>query len=338
VVTVQKSGPKYVQFSLRLRAVLLSLFASVSWTILFQLPAAAQSYPARTVKIVENVGPGGTFDVFLRALAADLHKRLGQPFIVEPRPGGNFMIAGRACAESPPDGYTLCALSGETLVYADFLYKNVGYDAQRDLAPVTNLFFNTQVLVAHESVGIKSLEELPAIAKRKPLAFVAPAVAQRLFIDRFSKRHGIDMVNVPFRGGGEALTGLLNGSTQIAFFGGLNFAPLISEGKLIGLAVDGRSRSPLFPHVPTLIELGYTERLNRNYFGIVVPAATPKPLVAQINRTIVEILETPEFRKKHLIERALEPIGDSPEEFARYLEADRESFGRVAKEGNIEPQ
>jgi tripartite-type tricarboxylate transporter receptor subunit TctC len=108
--------------------------------------------------------------------------------------------------ESPPDGYTLCALSGETLVYGDFLYKDVGYNTKRDLAPVTNLFFNTQVLVAVASLGIKSLEELPAVAKQKPLAFVAPAVAQRLFLERFNKSHGIDIVNLPFRGGGEAIT------------------------------------------------------------------------------------------------------------------------------------
>ena len=248
---MQKAGWKSARRLVLNRAVLLSLFAIGSCTSLLLPQAAAQSFPTRTVKIIENVAPGGTFDIFIRALAIELHKRLGQPFIVEPRPGGNFMIAGRACAESPPDGYTLCAVSGETLVYADFLYKSVGYDAKRDLAPVTNLFFNTQVLVAHQSLGIKSLAELPSAAKNKPLAFVAPAVAQRIFLQRFNKQHGIDIVNVPFRGGGEALTGLLSGTTQIAFFGGANFAPLISEGKLIGLAVDGPKRSPLFPHVPT---------------------------------------------------------------------------------------
>ena len=323
------------KWSLRIGAALLSLLFS---GVLLQTQTAAQNYPTRTVKLIENVGPGGTVDIFLRALAIELQKRMGQPFIIDPRPGGNFMLAGRACAEAPPDGYTLCAVSGETLVYASFLYKNVGYDTKRDLVPVTNLFFNTQVLVAHESLGIKSLNELPAAAKAKPLAFVTPAVAQRLFIQRFNKEHGIDIVNVPFRGGGEALTAILNGSTQIAFFGGANFAPLISEGKLVGLAVDGQKRSPLFPQVPTLIELGYTERLNRNYFGIVAPSATPKPLIAQINRAIVEILETPEFRQKHLIDRALEPIGDSPEEFARFLEADREEFRKVTTEARIEPQ
>jgi tripartite-type tricarboxylate transporter receptor subunit TctC len=339
MITVHKrTSPASVLLSLRVGEVLLALFTCMPLAILFQPPAAAQIYPTRIVKIIENVGPGGTFDIFLRALANELQKRLGRPFIIEPRPGGNFMIAGRACAESPPDGYTLCALSGETLVYADFLYKTVGYDAKRDLVPVTNLFFNTQVLVAHESLGIRSLKELPAVAKSKPLAFVAPAVAQRLFIQRFNTQHGIDIINIPFRGGGEALTGLLNGTTQIAFFGGANFAPLISEGKLVGLAVDGPSRSPLFPHVPTLIELGYTEQLNRNYFGIVAPRATPRALVAQINRAIVEILETPEFRKTHLIDRALEPIGDSKDEFARFLEEDREAFGKITREANIEPQ
>src|SRR3954469_15314872 len=175
----------------RIGRALLALLAIGCGIALSRNCAQAQSYPARTVKIIENVGPGGTFDVFLRALSNELQKRLGQPFIIEPRPGGNFLIAGRACAESPPDGYTLCALSGETLVYADFLYKNVGYDAKRDLAPVTNLFFNTQVLVAHESLGIKSLKELPAAAKARPLAFVTPAVAQRLFLERFNAQNGI---------------------------------------------------------------------------------------------------------------------------------------------------
>jgi tripartite-type tricarboxylate transporter receptor subunit TctC len=182
------------------------------------------------------------------------------------------------------------------------------------------------------------MQELPAAAKAKPLAFVAPAVAQRLFLQRFNKQNDIDIVNVPFRGGGEALTGILNGTTPIAFFGGANFAPLIAEGKLVGLAVDGPKRSPLFPQVPTLTELGFTERLNRNYFGLVAPGATPKPLVAQINRAIVEILQTPEFRQKYLIDRALEPIGDSPEEFARFLEADREEFRKVTTEAKIELQ
>ena len=317
-----------------LRAALLSLAVAA----LLPLQASAQNYPTRTVKFIENVGPGGTFDVFLRALAQELQKRLGQAFIIEPKPGGNFMLAGRACAESPPDGYTLCALSGETLVYNDFLYKNVGYDTRRDLAPVTNLFFNTQVLVAHASLGIKSLKELPAVAKAKPLAFVTPAVAQRLFIQRFNKQHGIDIVNVPFRGGGEALTGILNGSTPIAFFGGANFAPLIAEGTLVGLAVDSGKRSPLFPQVPTLGELGHTERMNRNYFGIVAPGATPKPLIAQINRAIVEIIQTPEFRQKNLVDRALEPIGDTPEEFTRFLDADREEFKKVTAEAGIVPQ
>ncbi len=167
---------------------------------------------------------------------------------------------------------------------------------------------------------------------------MAPAVAQRLFLQRFNKEYGIDIVDIPFRGGGEAITGLLNGTTQIAFFGGANFAPLISDGKLIGLAVDSPKRSPLFPQVPTLSELGYTERLNRNYFGIVAPAATPKPIIAQLNKAIVSIVETPDFRQKFLVDRALEPIGDSPEDFTNFLDEDRASFGKLMKDANIEPQ
>src|SRR5436190_1804203 len=182
-----------------------------------------QNYPTRAIKIMTNSSAGGTYDIVARALASELHKRWGQPVIVEPRPGGNFMIAGRACAESTPDGYTLCALSGETLVYSEFLYKNVPYDPRRDFAPVTNLFFNTQVLVAAALLNVKTLDDLVLLGKTKPLAFSAPAVAQRLFLERLINEKGMNMVSVPFRGGGEAITALLNGSTPVLFSGGVNF-------------------------------------------------------------------------------------------------------------------
>jgi tripartite-type tricarboxylate transporter receptor subunit TctC len=299
---------------------------------------ASQDYPSRTTKILTNSSAGGTYDVFARALADELQKRWGQPVIVEPRPGGNFMIAGRACANSPPDGYSLCALSGETLVYSEFLYKTVRYNPRTDFAPVTNLFFNTQVLVANAALGAKTLDDLVTVAKSKPLAFSAPAVAQRLFLERFDRQKGIEMVSVPFRGGGEAITSILNGSTPILFSGGANFAPLIQEGALVGLAVDSPRRSPLYPQVPTLSELGFSEGLNRNYMGLVVPAATPPEIIDKLNRDVVAIINDPRFRQQNLIDRALEPIADSPEHFARFIEDDRVSFEKVVREANIERQ
>ena len=133
---------------------------AITWSFASHGAALAQHYPTRTVRILTNSSVGGTYDIFARALASQLSDRWGEGVIVEPRPGGNFMIAGRACADAAPDGYTICALSGETLVYSEFLYKDVPYSPRKDLAPVTNLFFNTQVLVANADLGVKSLKAL----------------------------------------------------------------------------------------------------------------------------------------------------------------------------------
>jgi tripartite-type tricarboxylate transporter receptor subunit TctC len=300
--------------------------------------AAAEVFPTHPVRIITNSSAGGTYDIFARALASELQTRWGQAVIVEPRPGGNFTIAGRACADSAPDGYTLCVLSGESLVYADALYKSVPYDSRKDFTPVTNLFFNTQTLVASTLLGIKTFDEMITVAKTKPLAFSAPAVAQRLFLERVFRAKGVDVVSVPFRGGGEAGTALLNGSTPILFSGGANFPPLVHDGKIVGLAVDSPDRSPLFPEVPTLAELGYPEKLNRNYAGLVVSAGASTSLVSRLHNDVVAIMNQPTFRQQQLIERALEPIADSPMQFARFLAQDRVAFEKVVTDAKIERQ
>src|SRR6516164_6590112 len=132
---------------------------------------ADDNYPTQTIKIITNVGVGGTYDVLARALADELQKALGKPMVVEPRPGGNFLPAGRACAEAAPDGYTVCALTGETVVYSELLFKKVPFDARKDFAPVSNLIFSTQLLVVNASLGVKSFDDLAHVAKRRPLAY-----------------------------------------------------------------------------------------------------------------------------------------------------------------------
>ena len=303
-------------------------------------PLAAQSYPNRPVKVILNVGPGGTGDIFIRTIGEELHKRWGQPIVVENRPGGGFIVAGRACAEAPPDGYTICVLTGETLVYNQFLYKKLPYDTQKDFAPITNFFFNTQALVVNASLNVKSLDELAALAKAKPktLAYVAPSVPLRTYFERFNRERGTDLVGVPFRGGAEAVNGILSGVTPIAFFGLANFLSYLRAGTMVGLAVDGAKRSPLFPDIPTLAEHGYHGNLTRVYFGLVAPAATPPPIIARLHQDFAGIANEPEFRKRHLIDRALEPIFDTPEEFARFLKQDSVTSERVVREAGIEPQ
>jgi tripartite-type tricarboxylate transporter receptor subunit TctC len=313
-----------------------ALLAATTWTH----NCIAQEYPARPIRVITNVGSGGTADIFIRALGEELHRRWGEPLIVDPRPGGNFIIAGRACAESPPDGYTVCLLSGETLNYNQFLYKRLPYDPQKDFAPITNLFFNTQALVVNAALNAKSLDELAALARARPktLAYVAPSLPHALFFEHFNRERGTDLVRVPFRGGGEAVTGILSGATPVAFFGLANFLSYLREATMIGLAMDGAARSPLFPGIPTLAELGYHGNLTRVYFGLVAPAGTPQAITERLRGEIARIMNEPDFRAKQLIERVLEPIADTPGEFARFLNEDRLISERVVKEAGMTPQ
>ena len=299
----------------------------------------AQTFPLRPVKIVTDVGTGGTYDIFARALGEELHKRWGYGFVVEPRPGGNAIIGNRACAEAAPDGYTLCILSNQGLVANEFLYKKLPY-ARGSFSPVTNLFYNTQVIIASGSLNVKSLDELAALAKAKPgtLNFVVPGIFQRIFFDRFNKRYGTDLVAIPFKGGGDVLTGILSGVTPVAFIGGANFAPYVQDGRMVALAVDSVERSPLFPDAPTLKELGYKDVLANTYLALMVPAGTPQEIIAKVYGAVKDIMNDPAFRKQHVTDRGLVPVVDSPEQFARFLVSDRISTRELVKEAGIEPQ
>src|SRR4051812_43103583 len=249
----------------------------------FCVSALAQSFPSRPVKIITDVGTGGTYDIFARALGEQLNKRWGQGVVVEPHPGGNAIIGNRACAEAAPDGHTICILSNQGLVANEFLYKTLPYSAA-SFSPVTNLFYNTQVLIVSASLQVKTLGELAALAKAKPgtLNYVVPGIFQRVFFDRFNATYGTDLIAVPFKGGGDVLTGILSGVTPIAFIGGANFAPYVQDGKMVALAVDAIQRSPLFPDAPTLSELGYKDSIPSTYLAMMTPAGTAQDVIARI--------------------------------------------------------
>jgi tripartite-type tricarboxylate transporter receptor subunit TctC len=296
----------------------------------------AERYPSRPVKAVTDVGTGGTYDIFVRALGEELNKRWGQAIIVEPHPGGNAVIGNRTCAESAPDGYTLCFLSNQGLVANEFLYKKLPYSSN-SFSPIMNLFYNTQVIVVNASLNVRTLEELAAFAKARPgtLNYIVPGTFQRVFFDRFNKRYGTDLVAIPFTGGGDVLTGVLSGVTPIAFIGGANFAPYVREGKMAALAVDSVARSPLFPETPTLTELGYPNNMPRTLMS---PAGTPNDIIAEVHDDVAAIMNDSGFRKRHVLDRGLEPVIDSPRQFARYLENERRLTHDLIQEAGIEPQ
>jgi tripartite-type tricarboxylate transporter receptor subunit TctC len=317
-----------------------TLLAALALLSAYATPVAAQDYPTRPIRVIATSSAGGTSDIFMRALAEELHKRLGQPIVVENRPGGAFNIGARACAEAAPDGYTLCIIPGEPLVFNQFLFKSLAFDPATAFEPITQLFTITQVFVVSKALEVKTLPELAALSKAKPgtLSYSTAAVPLGVFIERWKKETGADLVRVPFRGGGEAVTALLTGATPVGFYGIANVRSHLEGGTVIGLVVDSGTRSPLFPDIPTIPQATSTKFAGRSYFGLLAPARTPKPIVARLQAEIARIVNEPGFRQRNLIERGLEPVASTPDQFARFIRDDRVLAEQIVKEAGLEPQ
>ena len=300
-------------------------------------PAEAQPYPTKPVRIITANSAGGTSDIFVRALGDELQKRWAQPVIIENRSGGGMNIAGRACADAPNDGYTTCILPNETLTLNQFTYKSIPFDPVKDFEPITNAFINTQVLVVSAALNVGSLDELAALSKAKPgtLSYSALAIPMQITIEKWKEKTGADLVSVPSRGGGDIVTGLLTGTTPVAIVGLPNFIAHIRSGAVKALAVDSDARSPLFPDVPTLAELGFPN-LAPVYFGFVAPAGTPKPIIEKLHEDISRIGNEPSFRQARLIDIGIQPVFDTPEHFARYLQQQRTNAARLIKESGFQ--
>jgi tripartite-type tricarboxylate transporter receptor subunit TctC len=264
---------------------------------------------------------------------------LGATIVVEDRVGAGGSIGARACAESPPDGYTICILPGEPIVINPIISPIAGFDPKTGLVPITRAFYLTQVFAVNASLNVKSFDELAALAKAKPktLSYMAPSLSKVAFIEDFNKKNGTDLVRVPFKGGGDAVNSMLTGTTPIAVFGIGNLLQFIRNGKIVGLAVDGDTRSPLAPDIPTFKEIGYKEHLSATFFGIYAPAGTPKPIIDKLNKAIVTAASNPEFQQRNLISRGLTPVLNSPEQFAKELEADRAEALSVVKASGLYP-
>lgn len=323
--------------SLIFRGRVAALLSASLTAALLAAPAAmraeASDYPTRPIRVIVAVGPGGVGDLFMRALGEKLSDSLKQPFVIENKPGGAFNIAARACAESPPDGYTICLLPGEPLTYNQFLYKDIGYDPVNGFAPVTNLFFITQVLAVNSLLGAKDLAELASLSKQKPgtLSYSSPALAQTLFVEEFKKKNGADLVWIPFKGGGDAMNNFLSGSVPVVFLGLGNVISFIESGKATALVTDGDKRSPLIPNVPTVSETGYTGDITRSYFGLVAPAKTPPQIIKTLNDAIATAFKDQDFIQKQLIAKGLDPAVSSPSQFDEFLRKDRKAAEQVSK-------
>ena len=225
-------------------------------------------------------------------------------------------------------------------MFNQFLFKSLGFDPENGFEPITQLFFITQALVVSGALNVRTLPELVALSKAKPgtLSYSTAAVPLGVFIERWKKETGADLVRVPFRGGGEAVTALLNGSVPVGFYGIANVRSQLEGGTVIGLLVDSDKRSPLFPGIPTIPEGTRQTFSARSYFGLLAPAKTPKPIIARLQAEVARIVEEPAFRNRNLIERGLEPVANTPDEFARFIREDRVAAEQIVKESGLQPQ
>ena len=303
------------------------------------IPAAAQDYPNRPVRVIASQGAGGLSDVWMRAVADGLGPVLGGSVVVEDRAGAAGNIGARACADAAPDGYTFCILPGETITINPHIYKNTGVDPQKSLIPVTKAFILTQVFAVNASLGAKSFAELAALGRAKPktLTYMAPSISKVAFMEEFNKKNGTDIVRVPFKGGGDAVNSMLTGTTPIAIFGIGNLIQFIRNGKIVGFAVDSDKRSPLAPEIPTFREVVYTSHIIPSSFGVYAPAGTPKAIIDKMNKAIVKVASNPEFQERHMKLRGLQPVLDSPEEFAKSLDGDRAEGLSAIKASGLYP-
>ncbi len=307
--------------------------------LLMSAAAHAETYPSKPIRVITANSAGGTSDIFVRALGEEMQKRLGQPIVVENRSGGGMNIAGRACAEAQNDGYNICILPNEVLTLNEFTFKSIPYNPVKDFEPITNCFINTQVLVVSSALGVNSLAELAALSKAKPgtLSYSVLAIPMQITFENWKKTTGADIVSVPSRGGSDMVTGLLTGTTPIAIVGLPNFITHIRSGAVKALAVDSEERSPLFPGVPTLKELGFPN-LAPVYFGFVAPSGTPKEAIKKLHAEITAIGNEASFRQRRLIDIGIVPVFDTPEQFGAYLVAQRAAGKKMIEESGFQPR
>ncbi len=303
------------------------------------IPAAAQNYPSRPIRIIASQGPGGLSDIWMRAVADEMGPIIGGTVVIEDRMGAGGSIGARACGEATPDGYTFCILPAEAVVINPIISPIAGFDPQKSLVPVTKAFYLTQVFAVSASLNVKSFAELIAAAKAKPktLNYMAAALPKVAFVEEMNRKEGIDLVRVPFKGGGDAVNSMLTGTTQVAIFGIGNLIQFIRNKQIVGFAVDGDKRSPLAPDIPTFAELGYKQNVAPTFFGIYAPTGTPKPIIDKLNQAIAKVASNPEFQKRHMESRGLTAVLNSAEQFGRELEAERAEGLAAVKASGLYP-
>jgi tripartite-type tricarboxylate transporter receptor subunit TctC len=309
----------------RVAILLLSLFTACA--------ALAQSYPAKPVRIIVPYGAGGPADIYARFLAQRLQEPMGQPFVVEDRPGGGSILGTDAVAKSAPDGYTLLMMSNTHTVNETLIPKKP-FQLMRDLAPITGVNYSDLLMVIHPSVPAASLKEFIALAKAKPgslnYASSGPGTPYHMAGELFKALAGVDIVHVPHKGSDGARASILGGQVQMMFDAVPTMAANARAGKVKAIATTGKARSTVTPDVPTVAEAGVPGYESGIWLGLMAPAGTPRPVLERLNAEVNRILGAPEVKEAWARQGAF-PMGMSIDQFDRFLRAEIVKWAEVVK-------
>ena len=309
---------------------------SFSLIILWQ-PLAAQNYPAKAVRILVGFAPGGGTDIMARAVGAKMTESVKQQFIVENRPGANANVAAKLAAEAPADGYTILFMSVAHIMSKP-VYKNLGYDIERDFTPITVVSEVSNVFAAHPTLPARTVKEVVALAKAKPgeLTYANSGVGspEHFAGEMFKMMTKTNLLPVPYKGGGPIAIDLMAGHVMTSFSTMPPIIPHVRAGRVRAIAVTTAKRAPVLPDVPTIAESGVPGYAMSTWYGVVVPAKTPREIVAKLNQEILKALADPEV-KERLALLGADIVASSPEQTAAIFKADLAKYTKVAQAANI---
>jgi tripartite-type tricarboxylate transporter receptor subunit TctC len=295
--------------------------------------AGAQAYPDRPVRMVVPFAPGGATDIIARTVAQKLAERLGQPVVVENKPGAGTTIGNAEVARAKPDGYTLL-FAPTPFVISQVVYATLPYDPKKDFAPVSLLATSPFILVVNANVQARSVADLVAAAKAKPgtLTFCSAGngTVPHLAGELFKLRAGVNVVHVPYKGGGPAIIDLVGGQVDMMFATPIEVAQHVQSGKLRVLGTTSQKRLPAYPDVPTLAESGYPGFEVASFFGVLAPAGTPRDVITKLAGDFAWVMEQPDVRERFASQSAAANVQD-PASFARFLDAEREKWADIVK-------
>ena len=314
------------------------IWLALSVLLALSTAATAQDYPARTIKMIVPTGAGGITDILARLVGKSISEQLGQPVIIDNRPGAGGTIGTRAVAQAEPDGYTLL-MAFPSHAANPALYATLPYDSEKDFAPISMITKVSEILLVPPNSPAKSVKELVEFARKEQLNYASVGVGSlaHLATELFLNTADIKMTHIPYRGVPQAQQAVITSEVALFFDTPITALPQIRAGTVRALGISTAKRLAVAPDIPTIAEAGGFDYEVTGWNGVLAPAGTPRPIVEKLNKTIVDALKTPEI-EKFLAEQGLEPAGNSPEQFSALMHADIEKWIRVCREAGIKPQ